>query len=124
MNTKIKPGYTALAAKADYTTIAQAVSEHNNAAATGEHYWGIVLDGGNYTVYEAGTVPPPPTAEELAAQNEAAKKQAEREALPDTVKALQAAQADTDALAVDQEYRIAMLELGLTDDTTTDTSTT
>ena len=124
MNTKIKPGYTALAAKADYTTIAQAVSEHNNAAATGEHYWGIVLDGGNYTVYEAGTVPPPPTAEEIAAQNEAAKKQAEREALPDTVKALQAAQADTDALAVDQEYRIAMLELGLTDDTTTDTSTT
>ena len=124
MNTKIKPGYTALAAKADYTTIAQAVSEHNNAAATGEHYWGIVLDGGNYTVYEAGTVPPPPTAEELAAQNEAAKKQAEREALPDTVKALQAAQADTDALAVDQEYRVAMLELGLTDDTTTDTSTT
>ena len=124
MNSKIKPGYTALAAKADYTTIAQAVSEHNNAAATGEHYWGIVLDGGNYTVYEAGTVPPPPTAEEIAAQNEAAKKQAEREALPDTVKALQAAQADTDALAVDQEYRIAMLELGLTDDTTTDTSTT
>lgn len=35
----------------------------------------------------------------------------------------QAAQADTDALAVDQEYRVAMLELGLTDDTTTDTST-
>lgn len=74
-------------------------------------------------VYEAGTVPPPPTAEELAAQEEAAKKQAEREALPDTVKALQAAQADTDALAVDQEYRVAMLELGLTDDTTTDTTT-
>ena len=36
----------------------------------------------------------------------------------------QAAQADTDALAVDQEYRVALLELGLTDDTTTDTSTT
>lgn len=36
----------------------------------------------------------------------------------------QASQADTDALAVDQEYRVAMLELGLTDDTTTDTSTT
>ena len=52
------------------------------------------------------------------------KKAEEREALPDTVKALQAAQADTDALAVDQEYRVAMLELGLTDDTTTDTSTT
>ena len=36
----------------------------------------------------------------------------------------QAAQADTDAMAVDQEYRVAMLELGLTDDTPTDTSTT
>lgn len=35
----------------------------------------------------------------------------------------QAAQADTDALAVDQEYRVAMLELGMTDDTTTDTTT-
>ena len=35
----------------------------------------------------------------------------------------QTAQADTDALAVDQEYRVAMLELGLTDDTTTDTTT-
>ena len=35
----------------------------------------------------------------------------------------QAAQADTDALAVDQEYRVAMLELGLADDTTTDTTT-
>ena len=34
----------------------------------------------------------------------------------------QASQADTDALAVDQEYRVAMLELGLTDDTTTDTT--
>ena len=122
MNTKIKPGYTALAAKADYTTIAQAVSEHNNAAATGEHYWGIVLDGGNYTVYEAGTVPPPPTAEELAAQNEAAKKQAEREALPDTVKALRAALADADALNLDQDYRLTLLELGVTDDETTETT--
>lgn len=35
----------------------------------------------------------------------------------------QSAQADTDALAVDQEYRLTLLELGLTDDTTTDTTT-
>lgn len=89
MDTKIKPGYTALAAKADYTTIAQAVSEHNDAAATGEHYWGITLADGTYTVYEAGTVPPPPTAEELAAQEEAAKKAEEREKLPETVAELQ-----------------------------------
>ena len=44
--------------------------------------------------------------------------------LAELVAETQAAQADTDALAVDQEYRVAMLELGLTDDPTTDTSTT
>ena len=44
--------------------------------------------------------------------------------LAELVAETQASQADTDALAVDQEYRVAMLELGLTDDTTTDTSTT
>lgn len=93
MDTKIKPGYTALAAKADYTSIAQAVSEHNNAAATGEHYWGIVLDGGSYTVYEAGTVPPPPTAEELAQREketqEAQQRQEALDKLPQTLEALQ-----------------------------------
>ena len=44
--------------------------------------------------------------------------------LADLLTETQAAQADTDALAVDHEYRVAMLELGMTDDTTTDTSTT
>ena len=43
--------------------------------------------------------------------------------LADLLTETQAAQADTDALAVDHEYRVAMLELGMTDDTTTDTST-
>ena len=43
--------------------------------------------------------------------------------LADLLTETQAAQADTDALAVDQEYRVALLELGLTDDTTTDTTT-
>ena len=43
--------------------------------------------------------------------------------LAELVAETQAAQADTDALAVDQEYRVAMLELGLTDDTTTDITT-
>lgn len=42
--------------------------------------------------------------------------------LADLLTETQAAQADYDALAVDQEYRVAMLELGLTDDTTTDTT--
>ena len=89
MDTKIKPGYTALAAKADYTALAQAVSEHNNAAVTGEHYWGVALANGTYTVYEAGAVPPPPTAEELAAKEAERKKAEEREKLPETVAELQ-----------------------------------
>ena len=43
--------------------------------------------------------------------------------LADLLTETQAAQADTDALAVDHEYRVALLELGMTDDTTTDTTT-
>lgn len=43
--------------------------------------------------------------------------------LTDMLTETQAAQADTDALAVDHEYRVALLELGMTDDTTTDTTT-
>lgn len=89
MDTKIKPGYTAPAAKADYTAIAQAVSEHNDAAQPGQRYWGVALADGTYTVYEAGTVPPPPTTEELAAKEAERKKAEAREKLPDTVAALQ-----------------------------------
>ena len=62
------------------------------------------------------------TAEELAAQEEARKKAEEREKLPETVAALQAALADADALAVDQDYRLTLLELGVTD--TDDTENT
>ena len=46
---------------------------------------------------------------------EAAKKKA-MDKLPDTVSALQTAQEDTDALLVDQEYRLTLLELGLTEE--------
>lgn len=62
------------------------------------------------------------TAEELAEQEAERKKQAEREALPETVKALQAALADADALNLDQDYRLTLLELGVTDDETTETA--
>ena len=93
MGNKIEPGYAAPAAKADYTALAQAVSEHNNAAATGEHYWGVALADGTYMVYEAGTVPPPPTAEELAQREkekqEAQQRQEALDKLPQTLEALQ-----------------------------------
>ena len=59
------------------------------------------------------------TAEELAAQEEARKKVEAREKLPETVAALQAALDDADALNLDQDYRLTLLELGVTDDETT-----
>ena len=59
------------------------------------------------------------TADQLTAQEEARKKQQEREKLPDTVAALKAALADADALNLDQDYRLTLLELGVTDDETT-----
>ena len=61
------------------------------------------------------------TAEELAAQEEERKKQEAKDKLPETVAALQAALEDADALNVDQEYRLTLLELGITD---ADTETT
>ena len=62
------------------------------------------------------------TAEELAAQEEARKKQEAKDKLPETVAALQAALADADALNVDQAYRLTLLELNISD--TDDTENT
>ena len=62
------------------------------------------------------------TAEELAAQEKARKKQEAKDKLLETVAALQAAQADADTLNVDQAYRLTLLELGVTDDETTETA--
>ena len=52
--------------------------------------------------------------------SDAKKKQQELEQLPETVTALKAAQSDTDEMVVDQEYRITMLELGVSDTDDTD----
>ena len=62
------------------------------------------------------------TAEELAAQEEERKKAEAWKKLPDTVAALHAALADADALNVDQDYRLTLLELGVTDDETTESA--
>lgn len=56
----------------------------------------------------------------LAEKEAADKKQKEREQLLETVAALKAAQSDTDEMVVDQEYRITMLELGVSDTDDTD----
>ena len=59
------------------------------------------------------------TAEELV-QREKEKQEAQQrqevlDKLPETLAALQAAQADADALNVDQAYRLTLLELGITE---------
>ena len=59
------------------------------------------------------------TAEALAAQEKARKEAQQRQEvldkLPETLAALQAAQADADALNVDQAYRMTLLGLGITE---------
>ena len=62
------------------------------------------------------------TAEELAAQEEARKKQEAKDKLLETVAALQAALADADEMNVDQAYRLTLLELNVSD--TDDTENT
>lgn len=51
----------------------------------------------------------------LAEKENEAQKQQEKELLPEMVAALKAAQSDTDEMVVDQEYRITMLELNVSD---------
>lgn len=119
----IRPGYTVPTetdgTPADYSAIEAAVNAHNQNAQPGEAYWGIRLCGAEYEVYEYGEVPQPPTAEELAAQEKAHREAQQRQEvldkLPETLEALQAAQADADALNVDQAYRLTLLELGITE---------
>lgn len=95
-----------------YTAMVQAVTAHNAACVVGDALWTIEDGTDGYTVAADGVVREP-TAEELAAQEQARKDAEARAKLPETVKALQAAQSDTDAMTVDQEYRLTLLELGL-----------
>ena len=59
------------------------------------------------------------TPEELEAQEKERQEEQQRQEalnkLPETLAALQAAQADADALNVDQAYRLTLLELGVTE---------
>ena len=55
------------------------------------------------------------TAEELAQQEQEKADDEARRKLPETVAALRAALDDADAMTVDHEYRLALLEYGITD---------
>ena len=62
------------------------------------------------------------TEEELAAREKERQQAEALEKLPETVAALQAAQADADEMNVDQAYRLTLLELNVSD--TDDTENT
>ncbi len=55
------------------------------------------------------------TAEELAQKEQEKADDEARRKLPETVAALRAALDDADAMTVDHEYRLALLEYGITD---------
>lgn len=86
-----------------YSAVVDAITAHNAAAAVGEALWSMDDQPEAYVVVEAGTQPDPadalkptPTLEERLA-------------------AVEAAQADADALNVDQAYRMTLLGLGITE---------
>ena len=71
-----------------YTAMVEAVNAHNAVCAVGDTLW-VIEDGTDSYTVAADVVVREPTAEELAAQEEARKKAEAREKLPDTVAALQ-----------------------------------
>lgn len=83
-----------------YSEMAKAVSAHNDACAVGDTLWTIEDEPDRYTVAESSVVTEPEPAPP---------------SLKEQVAALQTAQNDTDAMTVDQEYRLTLLELGVTD---------
>mgnify|MGYP004516757075 FL=1 len=103
---EIKIGYTLAKpvetqAQCDaYAAMAKAVDAHNAACAVGDTLWSIEEEADCYKVVDGGTVPDPADLPEP------------EPTLKEQLEALQAAQTDTNAMMVDQEYRITMLELG------------
>ena len=84
-----------------YAAMAEAVNVHNAACMVGDTLWGIEDKADCYEVAEGETVPEPEPASTLPTTEE-------------RLAALEAGQADADALNVDQAYRLTLLELGLT----------
>ena len=90
-----------------YTAMVKAVNSHNAACAVGDTLWSIADKPGCYEVTDGGVKPDPADQPEPE---------------PALIEQLASALADADALNLDQDYRLTLLELGVTDDETTETA--
>lgn len=88
-----------------YSAVVDAITAHNAAAAVGEALWSMDDQPEAYVVIEAGTQPDPADAPKPTPT------------LEERLAAMESAQTDTDSLVVDQEYRLTLLELGVTPET-------
>lgn len=86
-----------------YSAVVDAITAHNAAAAAGEALWSMDDQPEAYVVVEAGTQPDPADAPKPTPT------------LEERLVAVEDAQADADALNVDQAYRLTLLELGITE---------
>lgn len=86
-----------------YSAVVDAINAHNAAAAVGEALWSMDDQPEFYVVVEAGTQPDPADAPKPTHK------------LEKRLAAMESAQTDTDSLMVDQEYRLTLLELGITE---------
>lgn len=88
-----------------YSAVVDAITAHNAGAAVGETLWSMDDQPEAYVVIEAGTQPDPADAPKPTPT------------LDERLATMESAQTDTDSLVVDQEYRLTMLELGVTPET-------
>ena len=86
-----------------YSAVVDAITAHNAAAAVGEALWSMDDQPEFYVVVEAGTQPDPADAPKPTPT------------LEERLATMESAQTDTDSLMVDQEYRLTLLELGITE---------
>lgn len=86
-----------------YSAVVDAITAHNAAAAVGEALLSMDDQPEFYVVVEAGTQPDPADAPKPTPT------------LEERLATMESAQNDTDSLMVDQEYRLTMLELGITE---------
>lgn len=85
-----------------YSAVVDAITAHNAGAAVGETLWSMDDQPEAYVVIEAGTQPDPADAPKPTPT------------LDERLATMESAQNDTDSLMVDQEYRLTLLELGVT----------